>query len=163
MIEKFPVDSEKYYREPYHGGWRVGIFRLIRAGETGGAGTERGVYTLEEGREAFMSSTTEYEAAMKLVSSWDHWKAIAKSPMNARYIDVWKEEKILSDQTKARKRLMQAADEGNVSAARTIYEAKKEEREQRERAKKQAQEEQYQNDILSKSAANIISLKARTK
>tara|TARA_Y100000114_G_scaffold43216_1_gene38659 strand:- start:9902 stop:10399 length:498 start_codon:yes stop_codon:yes gene_type:complete len=159
-IQRFPVISEGNFKDAHQNRWRTSIFILGRAGEA--TGEERGVYTLEEGRQVFLNSATEYEAAMQLVTSWDHWKAVRNSPMNRGYIEAWLEEKNLADQTKARKKLMAAAEEGNVGAARLIYEAKKEEAEQRRKEKAQKEIDKRGNDILTKSLGNIISIEAKS-
>lgn len=154
-MDRFPINSENYRDSDNR--WRTGIFyRGDKAGPLG-------VYTFEEGRRVFLESATEYEAAMRFVTSYEHWKAIAKSAHCKPMIELWREEKLLADQTKARQQLLKAADNGNLTAARVIYEAKKEERSQKERVKAQKQADQREEEILNRSQAKLISIKAQQR
>ena len=154
-MERFPLDSSKYKDGTDR--WRTGIFYRDKKLSPYAA------YTFEEGRQVFLESSTEYEAAMKFVTSWEHWKEIVKSPSCAPMVALWREEKLLKDQTKARKILWESAEKGNHTAARFIYEAKKEERQQRQKQQEQKLADQREEELLMKSASNLVKLKSQTK
>ena len=156
-MERFPVQSELF--RDADGRWKTGIFYRKFRGPVGGA---TGVYDDEEARQVFLDSATEYEAAMKFVTSWEHWKAIAKSPHCKPMIDLWREEKMMMDQTEARKHLIKAAEKGNLTAARVIYEAKKEEAIQKKAEKAQQKVDKEEEELLNKSSARILSIKAQS-
>lgn len=152
-IKRYPINSADY-RDP-DGRWKTSIF--YRAPKVG----HNGIYEFEEARKVFLESNTEYEAAMKFVTSWEHWKAIANSGLCKPMIDLWREEKLMQDQTKAREMLWKAAENGNLTAARVIYEAKKEEKITKEAKKKQEQMDAREEQLLQNSVAKIVSLKAQ--
>jgi hypothetical protein len=151
--ERFPINSLDF-RDP-DGRWKTMIF--YREGKQG----LWGVYSQEEGRRVYLECDTEYEAAMRFVTSWEHWKEIAKSAHCKPLIDLWREEKMMQDQTRARKMLWKAAEQGNLSAARTIYEAKKEEKEQKQKTKAHKEQESKEQEILGNTSAKLISIKAQ--
>lgn len=81
----------------------------------------------------FMTSESEYEAAIKLVGSWAHWQRLLKcrpfmeGPVDAfswTGLEAWREEKSIQDQARAFNQLKVAANEGNVQAQKLIYEGK---------------------------------------
>ncbi len=144
------INSSEY--KDLDGRWKVAIFSK---------GAARGIHDVEESRDLFLSSATEYEAAMQFVSSWEHWKHICMSPINKKTLDLWREEKLLQDQTKARKMLWEAAEKGNLTAARVIYEAKKEQQQQKKGKKIQSEQELREEELLKTSTAKIVSLKAQ--
>jgi hypothetical protein len=51
-------------------------------------------FTLDEAREAYLDAEdpTEYGAAMRLLGSWEHWKALCANPTVLTYIKQWREE-----------------------------------------------------------------------
>lgn len=59
------------------------------------------LYTLDEEHKddlqsaylIYMESATEYEAAQRLVGSWEHWKKLLRSKAVSEYIERWREEK----------------------------------------------------------------------
>lgn len=153
--QRFPIDSNEFsYDQGRH--WKTGIF--FRKDKPG---ADR-VYEYEEARAVYLQCDTEYEAAMRFVTSWEHWKAIAASPHCKPMIDSWREEKMLQDQTKARKTLLEAANKGNLTAARVIYDAKKEEKQTKDAEKLQKEIDQKEQSLLKDSAARIISIKAQS-
>ena len=154
-MDKYPVDST-LFKDP-DGRWKTAIFYRPGKGKSIAAS-----YSYEEGRKVFLESATEYEAAMRFVTSWEHWKAIASSAHCKPMIDSWREEKLLQDQTKARKMLWEAAEGGNLTAARVIYEAKKEEKLHKEAKKKQSEAERREAELIQNSVNKIVSIKAQT-
>ena len=76
---------------------------------------------------------SEYDAAMKIVESWEHWKKLCSLPWFAtghvtasglRYQGLvdWKEEQDLRKKAEAESVLMDMIKEGNVTAAKFIFE-----------------------------------------
>ena len=41
----------------------------------------------------YMDSATEYEAAIRLLGSWRHWKKLCQSPIFTPYLEEWQEER----------------------------------------------------------------------
>jgi hypothetical protein len=115
--ERFPIDSGPWYVASI---WRTSIFVFPRAGEYSGVVT--GIYTLEEARKIILESATEYEAAMRLVTSWEHWNAIRNQSKNKKVLDEMFLEKELLEITKTKKLLWKAAQSGNVSAQKILLE-----------------------------------------
>ncbi len=79
----------------------------------------------------YMTSGSEYEAAMKLVGSWSHWQRLQKvkafmhgvpESMQWRGIESWREEKELKDRAEAYNQLKVAAGSGNVQAQKIVFE-----------------------------------------
>lgn len=82
----------------------------------------------------YMTSDTEYEAAMKLVGSWLHWERLLKSRPFMEGMDdggqwvglnSWREEKEIRDQAIAYNQLKMSAASGNVQAQKMILDGKK--------------------------------------
>lgn len=79
----------------------------------------------------YMLSENEYEAAIKLVGSWNHWQRLLKSrpfvegPEEAfswTGLNAWREEKRIKDQAVAYNQIKRSAAEGNVQAQKLIFE-----------------------------------------
>lgn len=84
-------------------------------------------------RRIYMEAADEYDAAMQLVGSWEHWQRLCKINkfMNGQAtgevfegLAAWREEKKLKDKSEARKLLMKSAKDGNVTAQKIIYDGK---------------------------------------
>jgi hypothetical protein len=82
----------------------------------------------------YMTSDSEYEAAMKLVGSWAHWQRLLKCKpfMNGGEevgiwtgLEQWREEKQIQDKARAYVQLKTAASEGNVTAQKMLFEGDK--------------------------------------
>jgi hypothetical protein len=73
----------------------------------------------------YMDSATEYEAALRLLGSWRHWKKLCKSLFFKTLVDEWREERQLREEALAKTALLESIVEGNVSAAKTILDEKK--------------------------------------
>lgn len=77
----------------------------------------------------YMESSDEYEAAMRLVGSMQHWRKLCSQAWFLNGIDVHsfegvkqlREDMSARDKSIAKQQLMAAAHEGNVTAMKTIY------------------------------------------
>ena len=115
---------------------------------------------LPSAHKIFMESMNEYDAAMKLVPSWEYWKNMLRTSVRiAKLIDEWREEKLLKDQAAARQMLWDQAKKGNVSAQRILYESKKEEAAQKRQQKEIRNREIKEQEILEERLATITNLK----
>ena len=127
MTDSFHYDDGS----PFHG-----IFREIRLTGQYMKEYKPPVYTIAEedddlpsAHKIYMASQTEYDAAIAMVGSWPFWKNMLKASSKIRaVVEDWREEKMLMDQSKAKEMLWEAAQKGNASAQRILYESKKEER-----------------------------------
>lgn len=79
----------------------------------------------------YRHSVNEYDAALNIVGSWEHWKklkgcdwfrtGLINSTQFTGLYD-WQDEMELRDATEAKKLLMQSAKDGNVAAQRYLHE-----------------------------------------
>lgn len=81
----------------------------------------------------YRNSNSEYDCAIEVLGSWEHWKKLCAldwfmtgSIMNAQFtgLNDWRIEKELSEESKAKKVLMNAIAEGDIQAAKFIYDKK---------------------------------------
>ena len=79
----------------------------------------------------FRGSVDEYDAAMKILGSWEHWQKLCglkwfvEGNVNNNGVSglaTWREEMRLRDESRAKSILMEQADGGNVTAARYLHE-----------------------------------------
>ena len=68
----------------------------------------------------YMEADSEYEAAMYLLNSWEHWQVLCSSPFFKRYLDSWRQEREVKECAVAVKTLMKEAQAGNVTAAKAL-------------------------------------------
>ena len=77
-----------------------------------------------------MLADSKYQAAMKLVGSWNHWQRLTQSKRFMQGpekgfqwtgLQRWREEKEEKDRAKAYNQLKILAEEGNVQAIRLIF------------------------------------------
>lgn len=82
----------------------------------------------------YMYSDSEYEAALKLVGSWQHWQRLLsckpfmegkKDGMSWQGLLAWREEKEIRDKAQAYNMLKTSAAQGNVQAQKLIYDGDK--------------------------------------
>lgn len=82
----------------------------------------------------YMTSDSEYEAAIKLVGSWNHWlrllkcKPFMEGPENAYNwtgLEEWRREKEIKEKATAYNQLKESAAAGNVQAQKLLYEGDK--------------------------------------
>lgn len=80
----------------------------------------------------YLDSADEYEAAMRLVGSWKHWQKLCGlkwfneglPQFNWEGIESLRSTMLARDKSLARKKLIEAAEAGNVTAAKSILETK---------------------------------------
>ena len=68
----------------------------------------------------YMSCSSEYEAAQKLLGSWKHWEILCNSPFFKKEVAKWREEHAIREAALGKATLIQQAQEGNVSAAKEL-------------------------------------------
>ena len=73
----------------------------------------------------YMDSATEYEAGIRLLGSWKHWKKLCRCQFFQTHLEEWREERQLREESMAKTALLNSVEEGNVSAAKTILDEKK--------------------------------------
>lgn len=77
----------------------------------------------------YMESADEYEAAMRIVGSMQHWRKLCSQAWFLEGIDAFswegikqaREDMAARDKSLAKKQLLEAASEGNVTAMKTVY------------------------------------------
>jgi SOS response regulatory protein OraA/RecX len=160
------MDTSKFYYSdgvPFHG-----IFREVPlSGQWIKNEPKEPVYTtkhedddLPSAYKIYMDCVNEYEAAVALTPSWEYWKNMLKICVKIRrVIEDWREEKYQRDQAIARRLLWDAAQKGNVSAQKLLYEARKEEREQKIREKIQQDQSTKETEMLENRLARLSELK----
>jgi len=81
----------------------------------------------------FRNEESEYDCALEVVGSWQHWKKLkgldwfmTGKVNGSEYtgLNDWKAEKELAQQSKASAVLMKAIEEGDVGAAKFVYDKK---------------------------------------
>lgn len=97
------------------------------------------VYVARSGKEyqslpyIFRNSNSEYDCAIDTLGSWEHWKKLCNlewfmtgAIMNAQLsgLNDWRVEKELAEESKAKQVLMQAIEDGDIQAAKFIYDKK---------------------------------------
>lgn len=84
--------------------------------------------------QVYMHSESEYEAALKLVGSWQHWQRLCKSKPfmegekdGGQWVGLqsWRDEKEVRDKALAYNQLQVNAATGNVQAQKMIFEGNK--------------------------------------
>lgn len=145
-----------------------GIFREIPMSGQYDKEYKAPLYTIREqdddlpsAHKIYMSCQTEYEAAQELTGSWEYWKGMLRTSSKIRkVIEEWREEKMLRDQTRAKKMLWEAAENGSPSAQRLLYEAKKEEREMAAKQKVKNKAAERESEMLQSRIDRLTELKA---
>jgi len=69
----------------------------------------------------YMNCDSEYEAAIKILGSFPHWKKLKRCSWFHDHIERWEEERNIRDEAIARSILVKLAETGNVTAARTLF------------------------------------------
>jgi hypothetical protein len=81
----------------------------------------------------FRNSNSEYDCAISVLGSWEHWKKLCNlewfmtgSIMNAQFtgLNDWRMEKDLAEESIAKKVLIEAIESGDVNAAWKLYDKK---------------------------------------
>jgi hypothetical protein len=68
----------------------------------------------------YMSFDTEYEAAIRILGNWDHWESLCGCAVFKPYLEKWRTERKIREEAMAHRILVEAAEGGNVTAAKTI-------------------------------------------
>lgn len=108
----------------------------------------------------YMACDSEYEAAQKLLNSWKHWEILCASPWFAPEIAKWREEREIKDAALGKSVLIEKAQEGNVPAARALFDATVKRKAGRPSALEVTHERKKQAAIDSK-VSNIIDRMAK--
>lgn len=103
----------------------------------------------------YLDSADEYEAAMRLVGSWKHWQKLCSlkwfneglPQFNWEGIESLRQTMTARDRSLARKKLLEAAEVGNVTAAKAILEGKEPTKKQGRPAKGE-QVEEFDTNVL---------------
>lgn len=101
----------------------------------------------------YMEADTEYEAAIRILGSWRHWKALCKPTWFSETKAVWDEERKIRETALAKKTLLEEAEKGSVSAARAIMDENKRKagRPSKQEKKKLIREDVEQDEFLKNS------------
>lgn len=73
----------------------------------------------------YMDCCTDYETGIRLLGSFRHWQKLSNSTwFRKKCLDVWEAERHLKEEAIAKATILEAAANGNVSAARAILDSK---------------------------------------
>ena len=70
----------------------------------------------------YMDCDSEYEAALKILNSWKHWEILCESPWFLKELEKWRQEREIREAALGKAVLIREAENGNVPAARVLYE-----------------------------------------
>ena len=68
----------------------------------------------------YLECDSEYEAAMTILGSWQHWQKLCKCKWFKPLRDRWEDERKTRDESLAQKTLLKEAKAGNVTAAKAL-------------------------------------------
>ena len=68
----------------------------------------------------YMAFDTEYEAGIYILGNWDHWKALCGCKVFMPHLAKWREEIKAREEAMAHRILLEAAEQGNITAAKTL-------------------------------------------
>lgn len=68
----------------------------------------------------YMSYDNEYEAAMRILGDWDHWENLCAHKPFMKKLEKWRQERTIREEALAHNILVEAARQGNVTAAKTL-------------------------------------------
>lgn len=111
--------------------------------------------------EEYMKCDTEYEAAVHLLGSWPHWLKLCEATWFKPYRDTWEKERETKEISIGKKVLIEEAENGNVTAARTLHGqgAPKKGRPSNQDKEKLTREDNDLDDFLKKSFAKVSVIK----
>lgn len=72
----------------------------------------------------YFQCNSEYEFAMVVLGDWKHWERLKATPWFPKYLNQWQEEKERRDEAFAKGKIMELAENGNLSACRLLAEGK---------------------------------------
>jgi len=111
----------------------------------------------------FVNAATEYDAALTILGSWEHWTRLKKTKWFAPYFDAWEAERNLREETEAKKILIEEAENGNITAAKAIYDngkASKRGRPSKAEKSKNLTKEQEIDEFLTQAMTKVTPIKA---
>jgi len=68
----------------------------------------------------YMTCDSEYEAAIKLLGNFKHWRKLTKCSWFREHLDDWNAELVTREEALAKSKLVTLTQAGNVTAARTL-------------------------------------------
>ena len=68
----------------------------------------------------YFQCDSDYEAAMVILGSFDHWQRLCKSKWFAEKLVLWQQEKALRDVAHGRAKIRELADNGNLAACKFL-------------------------------------------
>ena len=110
----------------------------------------------------YVECTSEYEAAMTLVGSWNHWLKLKRCKWFMPYLEAWEIQRKLREESEAKKQLLEAAEDGNVTAAKAIFDQGRTKRAGRPSTAdkaKVARDDADLNDFLKASMSKVTPIK----
>lgn len=110
----------------------------------------------------YVSCVSEYEAAMTLVGSWNHWLKLKRCTWFKPYLEAWEMQRKLREETQAKQQLLEAAEDGNVTAAKAIFDQGRTKRAGRPSTAdkaKVARDDKDLDDFLKQSMAKVTPIK----
>jgi len=134
---------------------------------------ERGGKTYKSLYKLFMESIDEYDFATNHLGNLPTWQQLCSTKWFSegyrehRGIEAWREDLRMRDESNAKKTLMLAASEGDVSAARKLWDMSRPEKEtkrgrfKKDEVTKEAAKAVEENDFLSDAAMrlNVVSIR----
>lgn len=121
-------------------------------------GTPRGSICMYE---EYMKFDSEYEAALHLLGSWPQWLKLCECTWFKPYRDSWEKEREVREIALGKKTLLEEAENGNVTAARTLYgqKAPKKGRPSNQEKEQLTRDDKDLDDFLKKSFAKVSPIK----
>ena len=95
----------------------------------------------------YMLYESEYEAAIGIFGSWHHWEVLKACSWFKPYLEAWEAERSLKDKARAKRQLVEQAENGNVTAQRILYGAPPEESRKRKTKAEKAKDEADSADM----------------
>ncbi len=68
----------------------------------------------------YMSYDNEYDAAMRILGYWAHWEMLCSHKPFMKKLEKWRSERTIREEALAHNILLEAARDGNVTAAKTL-------------------------------------------
>ncbi len=68
----------------------------------------------------YMSYDNEYDAAMRILGDWAHWEILCGHKPFFKKLEKWRSERTIREEALAHNILLDAARDGNVTAAKTL-------------------------------------------
>jgi len=106
----------------------------------------------------YVTHDSEYDAALDLLGSWEHWKKLKACTWFKPYYTAWEEERKLRLDSIAKRVLVQQAEDGNTTAAKAILDMHKDKsrgRPSNQEKAKVAKEEREIEEFLTKALKNV--------